>query len=84
MSPDYNVAILGAGLGGLGLAHLLLQQDERSFVILEKSNRVGGTWRDNSYPGCSCDVAARFYWYSFDKQPDWTRAFAFQPEKHTL
>jgi len=53
---------------------------QRSFVILEKSDRVGGTWRDNSYPGCSCDVASRFYWYSFDKQPDWTRAFAFQPE----
>jgi cation diffusion facilitator CzcD-associated flavoprotein CzcO len=80
VSSDYKVAILGAGLGGLGLAHLLLQQGERAFVILEKSDRVGGTWRDNSYPGCSCDVAARFYWYSFDKQPDWTRAFAFQPE----
>lgn len=80
MKAEYHVAILGAGLGGLGLAHRLLEQGERSFVLLEKSDRVGGTWRDNSYPGCSCDVAARFYWYSFDQQPDWTRAFAFQPE----
>ena len=80
MNAEYNVAILGAGLGGLGLAHRLREQGERSFVVLEKSDRVGGTWRDNTYPGCSCDVAARFYWYSFDQQPDWSRAFAFQPE----
>jgi len=80
LSEDYRVAILGAGLGGLGLALRLLEQGERSFVLLEKSDRVGGTWRDNTYPGCSCDVQARFYWYSFVDQPDWTRAFAFQPE----
>jgi cation diffusion facilitator CzcD-associated flavoprotein CzcO len=80
MSKVHKVAILGAGLGGLGMAMRLLHNNEQSFVILEKSDRVGGTWRDNTYPGCGCDVPSHMYWYSFDQQPDWSRAFALQPE----
>lgn len=78
--PDYRIAILGAGIGGLGLATRLVLAGEQSFVVLEKEEAVGGTWRDNTYPGASCDVQSHLYWYSFDEHPDWTRVFAFQPE----
>ncbi len=80
MSQEYEVAILGAGIGGLGLATRLAMAGERSFVVLEKEDAVGGTWRDNTYPGASCDVQSHLYWYSFDEHPDWSRVFAFQPE----
>ena len=76
----YEVAILGAGLAGLGMGMKLKMAGEESFVILEKEDRVGGTWRDNSYPGASCDVQSHLYWFSFDEQPDWSRVFALQPE----
>jgi cation diffusion facilitator CzcD-associated flavoprotein CzcO len=76
----YEVAILGAGLAGLGMGMKLKMAGEESFVILEKEDRVGGTWRDNSYPGASCDVQSHLYWFSFDEQPDWSRVFAMQPE----
>jgi len=80
MTSDYRIAILGAGIGGLGLATRLTLAGERSFVVLEKEQAVGGTWRDNTYPGASCDVQSHLYWYSFDEHPDWSRVFAFQPE----
>lgn len=80
MPDTYKIAILGAGLGGLGMATRLKMEGETSFVVLEKADAVGGTWRDNTYPGASCDVQSHLYWYSFDKHPDWTRVFAFQPE----
>jgi cation diffusion facilitator CzcD-associated flavoprotein CzcO len=76
----YDVAILGAGLAGLGMGMKLKMAGEDNFVILEKEDRVGGTWRDNSYPGASCDVQSHLYWFSFDDQPDWSRVFAMQPE----
>ena len=77
---EYQVAIIGAGLGGLGMGMRLTQSGQHSFVILEKSDAVGGTWRDNTYPGASCDVRSHLYWFSFDAQPDWSRVYAFQPE----
>ena len=52
----YQVAIIGAGFGGLAMAIRLLQRNIQSFVILEKSNEVGGTWCENQYPGSACDV----------------------------
>ncbi|NMI00962.1 NAD(P)/FAD-dependent oxidoreductase [Pseudonocardia sp. K10HN5] len=58
----------------------LVQSGEHSFVILEKSDGVGGTWRDNTYPGASCDIRSHLYWFSFDAQPDRSRVYAFQPE----
>jgi cation diffusion facilitator CzcD-associated flavoprotein CzcO len=79
-TPHYAVAILGAGFGGLGMAARLKASGERSFVILEKADRIGGTWRDNIYPGCACDVPSHLYWYSFDRPPDWSRVFSPQPE----
>ena len=80
MTQRVEVAVLGAGLGGLGMAERLLQSGEDSFVLLEKAGDWGGTWRDNTYPGASCDVQSHLYWFSFDEQPDWSRVFAFQPE----
>jgi cation diffusion facilitator CzcD-associated flavoprotein CzcO len=78
--PHHRVAILGAGFGGLGMAIRLLQSGERDFVVLEKATEVGGTWRDNTYPGCQCDVASNMYSYSFAPNPSWSREFAWQEE----
>jgi cation diffusion facilitator CzcD-associated flavoprotein CzcO len=80
MRPDYNVAIIGAGFAGIGMALRLKRDGEESFVILEKASRVGGTWRDNVYPGAACDVQSHLYWFSFEDQPDWTRLYPPQPE----
>ncbi|TQN41117.1 cation diffusion facilitator CzcD-associated flavoprotein CzcO [Blastococcus colisei] len=78
---EYTIAILGAGIGGLGMAAKLKKEGKSSFVVLEKADAVGGTWRENTYPGAACDVQSHLYWYSFDdQQPDWTRLYAQQPE----
>ena len=62
----YDVIILGAGISGLGSAYNLLRNKNSSFLILEKSEGVGGTWRENTYPGLCCDVPSHFYSFSFD------------------
>ena len=80
MTNHFRVAIIGAGFGGLGMGIRLKQDGETSFVLLEKGNRAGGTWRDNTYPGAACDVQSHLYWFSFDEQPDWTRIYPLQPE----
>ncbi len=71
-----EVAIVGAGFGGLCLAIKLLEQGIRDFVILEKDAEVGGTWRDNQYPGAECDVQSHLYSYSFEGKPDWSQRYA--------
>ena len=76
----FEVVILGAGFAGLGMASQLKAAGENSFLILEKADRVGGTWRDNSYPGCACDIPSLQYWYSFDHPPEWSHVFSPQPE----
>jgi cation diffusion facilitator CzcD-associated flavoprotein CzcO len=78
--PHVRVAIIGAGFGGLGAAIRLRQSGEGDLVILERAGDVGGTWRDNSYPGCACDVPSVLYSFSFAPNPDWTRSFSPQPE----
>lgn len=78
--PHVRVAILGAGFGGLGMAIKLLQHGERDFVVFERAGEVGGTWRDNTYPGCQCDVASNMYSYSFAPNPGWSRDYAWQGE----
>jgi cation diffusion facilitator CzcD-associated flavoprotein CzcO len=78
--PHHRVVVLGAGFGGLGIAIRMLQEGERDFVVLEKADDIGGTWRDNTYPGCQCDVASNLYSFSFAPNPDWTRTFAWQGE----
>jgi cation diffusion facilitator CzcD-associated flavoprotein CzcO len=80
-SPTHvEIAIVGAGLSGLGMAIALRRAGREDFVVLERANALGGTWRDNSYPGCACDIPSVLYSYRDEPNPDWTRAFALQPE----
>jgi cation diffusion facilitator CzcD-associated flavoprotein CzcO len=79
--PDHvRVAIVGSGFSGLAAAIRLMQSGETDFAVLERGNDVGGTWRDNSYPGCACDVPSHLYSFSFAPNPEWTRSFSGQPE----
>ncbi len=75
-----HVAIIGSGFSGLGAAIRLKQEGMNDFIVLEKAGDVGGTWRDNTYPGCACDVPSHLYSFSFAPNPDWSRAFSPQPE----
>jgi cation diffusion facilitator CzcD-associated flavoprotein CzcO len=71
--------IIGTGFSGLGMA-IALRKQGTDFVILEKADDVGGTWRDNIYPGCACDVPSHLYSFSFEPKPNWSRMFSPQPE----
>ncbi len=85
MQPDDRhvaVVIAGSGFAGLGAAIRLKQNGVDDFVVLERADEVGGTWRDNSYPGCVCDVPSVLYSFSFAPNPGWTRSFSPQPEIH--
>src|SRR3546814_11750185 len=75
-----SVLIIGSGFSGLVLAVRLKQAGIENFEILERADNVGGTWRDNRYPGCACDVQSHLYSFSFEQNPDWTRMYAQQPE----
>src|SRR5438309_2593136 len=77
-----DVAIVGSGFAGLAMAAALKRAGNDRFVILERSRDVGGTWRDNSYPGCACDVPSHLYSFSFAPNPDWSSTFSPQPEIH--
>ena len=80
MKPDFQVGIVGAGFAGM-IAALRLQRSGRdSFVIFEKAAEVGGTWRDNIYPGCACDVPSNLYSISFEPNAKWKRIYSTQPE----
>ena len=76
-----DVAIVGAGFGGLCVAIRLRESGAaQSLVILERSHEVGGTWRDNVYPGCACDVPSHLYSFSFAPNQQWTRPYPQQQE----
>ncbi len=75
-----DVAIIGAGFAGLGAAIRLRKAGYASFVIFERAAEVGGTWRDNTYPGCACDVPSHLYSFSFEPNTHWSRTFSKQPE----
>ena len=75
-----HAVIVGSGFSGLGAAIRLKQEGFSDFVILERADDVGGTWRDNSYPGCACDVASHLYSLSFAPNPDWTDRYSGQAE----
>ena len=77
---EVAVAIVGAGFAGLCMAIQLKEAGIRDFVVLEAGPGVGGTWRDNTYPGCACDVPSHLYSYSFARRSDWSRKFSAQPE----
>ncbi|WP_431950751.1 flavin-containing monooxygenase [Nocardia lijiangensis] len=70
------IAVIGAGMSGICMAITLLRAGFREVTIYEKSDRFGGTWRENTYPGLTCDVPSRFYQFRFAKNPDWSRFFA--------
>jgi cation diffusion facilitator CzcD-associated flavoprotein CzcO len=77
---DVRVAIIGSGFAGLGMAIALRNRGETDFVVLERAEDVGGTWRDNHYPGAACDVQSNLYSFSFALNPDWPRSYSEQPE----
>jgi cation diffusion facilitator CzcD-associated flavoprotein CzcO len=80
MSQVHSIAIIGTGFGGLGMAIRLKQRGFDDFVVLERAQDVGGTWRDNTYPGCACDVESHLYSFSFAPNPRWSRMYSPQPE----
>ena len=75
-----RIAIIGAGPGGLCMGIRLKQAGFEDFVILEKSDGVGGTWNHNRYPGLACDIPSHLYSFSFEIKRDWSRPYAPQPE----
>ncbi len=75
-----RIAVIGAGHSGLCMGMRLKQAGQHDFVILEKAATLGGTWRDNTYPGASCDAPSFLYSFSFAQKTDWSRRFAWQPE----
>jgi len=80
INPALDVLIIGAGFSGLALAHALNRAGRRRFCVLEKAASVGGTWRDNRYPGAACDVPSHLYSLSFAPNPNWSRLYPKQPE----
>ncbi|WP_148572139.1 flavin-containing monooxygenase [Nocardioides caldifontis] len=75
-----RVLVVGAGFGGLATAIRLQESGVRDFLVVERGDDVGGTWRDNTYPGAACDVPSQLYSYSFAPNPHWSRSFSPQPE----
>src|SRR2546423_15313383 len=76
---DVDVAIVGAGFGGIGMAASLRRSGRHSFTVLERADRIGGTWRDNTYPGAGCDVPSHLYSFSFEPHR-WSRRYSGQAE----
>src|ERR1700722_20343379 len=74
--PDPEVAIIGAGLSGIGMGAALKHAGIEDFAIYERAGDVGGTWRDNTYPGVGVDIPTFAYQFSYELKPDWTRVFA--------
>ena len=77
-----DVAIIGSGFSGIGMAIQLRKASINSFRIFERSQDVGGTWRDNTYPGCACDVPSHLYSFSFEPNPNWPRKFSAYNDIH--
>jgi cation diffusion facilitator CzcD-associated flavoprotein CzcO len=79
-TPDHEIIILGAGLGGIGMGCILRDRGQQDFRIIEKATSAGGTWRENVYPGAACDTESHLYCYSFALHLDVSRIYAQQPE----
>ncbi len=79
-APSLRVVVIGAGFGGLGAAHALLEQGITDVTVLERADSVGGVWRDNTYPGAACDVPSPLYSWSWAVNPTWGRRYSEQPE----
>jgi cation diffusion facilitator CzcD-associated flavoprotein CzcO len=76
----FRVAVVGSGFAGLGMARALKRDGVNDFVVLERADDLGGTWRDNTYPGCQCDIPSTLYSFSFAPNPKWTRTYPLQTE----
>lgn len=72
---DHEIAVIGAGPGGIAAGAMLKREGLRDFAILERADEVGGSWRDNTYPGIGVDIPALAYQYSFARKPNWKRLF---------
>jgi cyclohexanone monooxygenase len=77
---EVDVLIIGSGFAGLGAAIRLAQEGRTDYLVVERGTEVGGTWRDNTYPGAACDVPSHLYSYSFELNPNWSRSFSPQAE----
>jgi cation diffusion facilitator CzcD-associated flavoprotein CzcO len=77
---EVDVAIVGSGFSGLGMAIRMKQQGFDDFVILERAGDIGGTWYHNTYPGCACDVPSHLYSFSFRPNPNWSETYSPQPQ----
>ncbi|KQV74350.1 4-hydroxyacetophenone monooxygenase [Aeromicrobium sp. Root344] len=75
-----DVVIIGTGFSGMGAAMKLRESGREDFVVLEKAHDVGGTWRDNTYPGCECDIPSHMYSFSYELNPEWSKSFSGQEE----
>ena len=73
---DHEVVIVGSGFAGIGQAIALKRTGTDDFVILEKAGALGGTWRDNTYPGCACDIPSHLYSFSYELNPHWSRTYS--------
>ncbi|OZD87999.1 NAD(P)/FAD-dependent oxidoreductase [Rhodococcus sp. 05-2256-B2] len=81
MPQQVDVLVVGAGFAGLAAVAKILAADPSADVtVIERASEVGGTWRDNTYPGCACDVPTSLYSFSFAPSPKWSHTFARQPE----
>ncbi|MBX7078649.1 MAG: NAD(P)/FAD-dependent oxidoreductase [Nannocystaceae bacterium] len=80
VAPEHGIAIIGTGFSGLCMAWALRRAGREDFVLLERAHEVGGTWRDNHYPGAACDVPSHLYSLSFAPKSDWSRVYPAQPE----
>ena len=76
MNKNLKIAVLGAGMSGMAMGHSLIKAGFTNFTIYEKADRVGGTWRENNYPGVACDVPSHLYSFSFERNPNWSEAFS--------
>lgn len=76
---EFDVVIVGAGVAGIAAATMVRGLGQ-TFTVLDRGRTVGGTWRDNTYPGCACDVPSHLYSLSFAQNPDWSRSYPRQPE----
>ncbi len=79
-SEEFPIVIIGCGFGGIGMGIKLREAGIHSFTIFERADEVGGTWRDNTYPGCACDVPSYVYSFSFEPNPNWSNIFGQQQE----
>ena len=79
-SRERRIAVIGTGFSGLCLGYHLKRRGIESFTLFEKADRIGGTWRENTYPGAECDIPSALYSFSFERNPRWTHKWSEQPE----